>query len=171
MLRPGAARPRALPPIQAMPSLYRLDPNALLEAYSVQISSTTVGVGTFDLDAAEMIDLGRYDYVLMSVANGGGTGTIVVTPKESDSQDGAGAAINSMALAFASSEFTHKHRVIRCAGRKRYLNIEVTVAGAATRPMITVYGFRTAIGVGGAAVNAAHSGPEIETVLTPLQVS
>lgn len=154
-----------------MPSLYAVDPNAIIEAHAVHIASSTLGVGTFDLDAAEMIDLGRYDHVLLSAVNGGGTGTITVTPKESDAQDGAGTAIPSLALSFSGSEFTHKHRIIRCAGRKRWLNIEVTVGGAATRPLITVYGFRSLVGVGGSAANAAHSGADIETTLVPSQVS
>ncbi|MEK9736620.1 MAG: hypothetical protein VW239_04790 [Candidatus Nanopelagicales bacterium] len=154
-----------------MPTLYALDPNSILEAHAVHIASTTLGVGTFDMAAADMIDIGKYDTVLLAVTNGGGTGTIDVTPKESDAADGGGTAIPSLALSFASVEFVTKHKVIRCAGRKRFLNIEVVVGGAATRPLITVYGFRSMIGVGGPAVGAAHTGPNIETAITPPQVA
>ncbi len=153
-----------------MPSLFALDPGSLLEATAVHIASTTLGIGTFDLEDAERIDIGQYEHVVLACINGGGTGTIVITPLESDSPTGAQTRLDSLAVSFASSEFEAKHRVIRCAGRKRYLNVEVVVGAAAVRPNIILYGIRGLSGVGPAAT-ANSTGGTLEAEIAPLQVA
>lgn len=146
---------------------YALDPASFLEAHSVQLSSAAVNTGTFDLDAAEWIDIAQYEHVVLACANSGGTGTILITPRESDSQGGTEYALDGTGglpdntVSFAGSDFTVKHSIIRTRGRRRYLNVQVVIGTAAARPMVTLYGIR----------KYAGTGQNLTTALTPLQVS
>ena len=64
-------------------------------------------------------------------------------------------------ISFAASEFELKHKIIRTAGRRQYLNFKVVIGTAAARPCIILYGIR----------RIQASGPDIEADLVPLQVA
>lgn len=147
---------------------FNLDPQSFLEPIAVHIGSTAIGPGTFNLADAERVDIGKFESVLMACADGGGTGTITITPEESDTPsgtktplDGTGGMPNFV-VEFASGEFELKHRVIRCTGRRQFLNINIVVGGAAAaRPFVAFYGVR----------RIQASGASIEADLAPLQAS
>lgn len=139
-----------------MAFLTKADPDAALDIICVHTQPQGLATGAvYKLPDGSRIDIGLYDYVVVLVANAGGsaTGALTVTPRESDSQTGPEFALDGTngapdfsmsfltAVSGATTNASH-HRSMNTRERRQFLNLSVsTVLGVGTwRPVIYMIG-------------------------------
>jgi hypothetical protein len=132
----------------------RFDPNAVCELLWCSTNLTAVtSLTSVKLPDGSRLDVGDYEYLLVTVLNMGGTGGATITPRVSLTQTGAEFNLDGsngapdFRLSFANAAETGaKSIVIPVAelGRFRFFNIVHTagVPGAGTfRAGVTIHGF------------------------------
>lgn len=117
------------------------DPDAITDIICVHTGAPVNGIAAFDLNNGSKIDIGKYQHVVLLAVNGGGTtaGTITITPKDADSQtgpefplDGTGGVPDFRRTFSSQADLGSRQVVIRTAGRRRFLNVELALAATGT---------------------------------------
>ncbi len=126
-------------------NLLTVDPSTSLEVTSVCAKKFATGV-TQDLNDADKVDIGRYEYVMVFAScSDVGTGqTITITPKEGDGRATAEFPLNGsngapdFRIVFTGASLGTAWAFFAVAGRRRFLQIEVATTGGSLNSSVAV---------------------------------
>ena len=117
------------------------DPDSISDIICLHTGAPLNGIAAFDLNNGSKIDIGKYSHVVLLAVNGGGTtaATVTITPKDTDSQtgpefplDGTGGVPDLRRTFSSQADLGSRQVVIRTAGRRRFLNVEIALSATGT---------------------------------------